>query len=218
MNDTTTGTTSEATGGNAPALLVYRHNGARLSLPCECAQRGYLNDDGQPATPDVTTCNGCGAMWCGRCQPTPAARCHFEYEHEAPDLEPLPLGCAVAGTAHRRGEETSALIINLALERGWMPSPYGRHGCTRAEAAQLAAAVLADPDDTTDTSSPDTEHDEHDEDIDVETLGELAREAVEHLDNQAIRLTENRDEKTRVVSDDGLYVVTAEEYDTLYDD
>lgn len=225
MNDTTTPDTADtpetATGtAEDKPELVYYAAGARLGIPCECAQRGYTDNDGKPAAPDPIKCGGCGSHWCARCHPTPAARCPFEYEHESPDLEPLPLGCAVAGTSNHRGEETSALIVNLALDRGWFPSPFGRHGCHRKEAAELARLVLADPDDSSDDSSDDsTDSAGEDGRAEVEeTLGELAREAAGYLDSQAIRQTEHTDSPTRVIDQDGLHVLTAEEYDLFGED
>lgn len=225
MNDTTTPDTPDTpdTAADTPDAaigtaedtpgLVYYAAGARLGIPCECAQRGYTDNDGKPAAPDPMECGGCGSHWCARCHPTPAARCPFEYEHESPDLDPLPLGCVVAGTSTRRGEQTSALIVNLALDRGWFPSPFGRHGCHRKEAAELTRLVLADAD-------PDEEDSVgEDERADVEeTLGELAREAAGYLDSQAIRQTEHTDTPTRVIDHDGLHVLTAEEYDLFGED
>lgn len=217
MNDTPTSSPTSGTapsGGEVAPELVYYAAGARLAIPCECAQRGYLDNDGNPATPDPIECGGCGSQWCARCHPTPAARCPFEVDHEDPDLPPLPLGCAVAGTSTRRGEETSALIVNLALDRGWFPSPFGRHGCHRKEAAELTRLVLAVSDDT---ATPQATAEDVRDDV-AEVLGELAREAVSYLDSQAIRQTEHTDTPTRVIDEDGLQVVTAEDYALLYDE
>lgn len=209
MNDTAP-TSTDAPG--KPELILYTA-GARLAIPCECAQRGYVDNDDNPAKPDPMQCGACGSFWCARCHPTPAARCPFEYEHEDPDLEPLPLGCAVAGTATRRGEETSALIVQLALDRGWFPSPYGVHGCHRKEAAEVARLLLHEPDTGMEVPISDGERADAEE-----VVGELAREAAAYLDSQAVRQTEHHKVPTRVVHDDGLQVVTAEEYNLLYNE
>lgn len=217
MNDTTTPPPAAEAGTDTSAEskpgLVYFAAGARLAIPCECAQRGYTDNDGNPATPDDIECGACGSHWCARCHPTPAARCPFEYEHEDPDLEPLALGCAVAGTSNRRGEETSALIVNLALDRGWFPSPYGVHGCHRKQAAEVTMLILHEPDEGREAPVPDDVRADAEE-----TVGELAREAAAYLDSQAVRQTEHSDNPTRVVHDDGLHVLTAEEYELLYDE
>lgn len=216
--DTRPGTQADAQIKPTADLVRYA-GGARLAKPCECARRGYIDNDGAPPDPDVITCGTCGSMWCGRCEPTPSARCPFEYDHEPADLEPLELGCVFAGTSTRPGEETSALIVRMALERGWFPSPYGRHSCNRAEAGQYATAVLDTDENDTDengTVGIGTNSDilvDIDVDIDDGTLDELAAEAVGFLDNQAQCLSQYR-----VVRDDGLHVVTREDYDQLYDD
>ena len=38
---------------------------------------------------DVAQCGECGRQWCHTCEPTPAGRCPFEYEH-AYDYQPAP--------------------------------------------------------------------------------------------------------------------------------
>lgn len=35
------------------------------------------------------TCGTCMRNWCGLCNPTPSARCPYEYEHDEPNLEDM---------------------------------------------------------------------------------------------------------------------------------
>jgi hypothetical protein len=53
-----------------------------LTLDCECASRGWVDEMNEPLQPIVVTCLTCYATWCDRCNGAPAARCHFEYDHE----------------------------------------------------------------------------------------------------------------------------------------
>lgn len=50
----------------------------------------HTDDDGQRRpleVGDVVTCGTCLRKWCETCNPTPSARCPFEYEHEEDDEE-----------------------------------------------------------------------------------------------------------------------------------
>lgn len=48
----------------------FHREGGWLTKRCTCSE---------PAT---ATCGTCGRPWCFRCNPTPAARCPFEYDHK----------------------------------------------------------------------------------------------------------------------------------------
>lgn len=92
-------------------VTVHVHNGIRYSVNSEgrcdwysCTHNVYnsfdepesvevmrtitLNDDDmrEPCEHnDLYTCGHCNRSWCGTCNPTPSARCPFEYEHEYED-------------------------------------------------------------------------------------------------------------------------------------
>lgn len=49
-----------------------------------------LNEDDMREPCDhnnLATCGHCNRSWCDTCNPTPSARCPFEYEHEYDDSE-----------------------------------------------------------------------------------------------------------------------------------
>lgn len=201
-------TAAQALSGPAlsgPGAQVWQAGGGRLALPCTCAARHtarHGHDGGeQPPAPQVVSCGTCGSRWCERCHPTHGPRCHFEVDHPDEPVTPLPVGCVVAGPNTRSGPQCSALVVGLALDRGWFPSPYGRHGCARDDARTLADHVTAG--DTADTGDTGDEREE--------TVGELAQEAAAWLDEHAAPAGH------RVVLDEGLHVVTDQEYDDLYD-
>lgn len=59
-----------------PAPTLPAHTGTGIT-PCTCD------------TPDVATCGHCERQWCARCNPAPAGRCPYEYDHETDPFDQL---------------------------------------------------------------------------------------------------------------------------------
>jgi hypothetical protein len=115
---------------------------------CICPTR--LDDDGNVGiAPDTATCGACGRSWCDRCNPTPAARCLFEYEHaeeEAPSSTsstraPNPADVAVLRHAVR-SYDRAAEQVAAALTRGDERVANAWRQDRAVEAAILADAAL----------------------------------------------------------------------------
>lgn len=54
----------------------------------ELHRKGAHRDSLRLKDSDVSQCGTCGRKWCHTCNPTPASRCPFEYEHPEPDPTP----------------------------------------------------------------------------------------------------------------------------------
>lgn len=75
-----------------PDTVTRRKHYARLTpeprqkyirrLSCTCARRIDPNTGQRGMKPDTYTCGACYFKWCGRCHPTPAARCPNEENHK----------------------------------------------------------------------------------------------------------------------------------------
>lgn len=60
--------------------------------------RPRVDDDGRPLAPDVKTCSTCKRSWCERCDPSPAAMCHFCNGRGSSPAEIRPEGLPIPGT------------------------------------------------------------------------------------------------------------------------
>lgn len=62
---------------------------------------------------DLSQCGTCHRVWCHRCEPTPAARCPFEYEHKDPEEQ-----------AMEDGDRTFGVQVTLDAN-GWLELDLG---------------------------------------------------------------------------------------------
>jgi hypothetical protein len=89
-----------------PAGMDVAHDAAHIGRPCPVHHRHdchRTDDDGRALAPLTVTCGACGAAWCERCDPAPAALCHA-CNGRGYSLSPIPAWQAdqLAATPPRR--------------------------------------------------------------------------------------------------------------------